>query len=102
MPGGNADKFRAIQNEYEFYTKRLKENPSGEQKEAFDHIFSGMNFKDKTYDELEVFYIKNKSVIDEAINRFIFKNKANRNMDQELVRFGFALGKSVLDLFKIT
>lgn len=98
LPGGNKEIFQAVQNEWEFYDARIKEGVNADQRSAYDNIFHNVDFS--TIPDVEAYYNKNKPVIDELVSRFVLKKRANRKMDDDLIKFGFSLGKSIFDLFK--
>lgn len=95
---GNPEIFLAVQNEYELYQRVLKDGVKADERKAYDQMFSNTDFS--SIADIEAFYNKNRKALDEILNRFVWKKRANRQMDEEIVRLGFSLGKSIFNIIK--
>ncbi len=94
---GKDEVFKALVNEWEFYKLAIEKGVKPEERTAYDKIFKDADFIN--INNVEEFYFKNKPLVDELVVR-IFKGKKNKKMDEDLIKFGFTIGKQFLDLFK--
>lgn len=96
--GGKQSVFVELNKQWEFYQFNHKKANTADKKQAFDTFASKVNYTEMK-DDLEQFYNSNKQVIDELLNEIIL-NKRKKQVDTDVLQFGFKLGKSIFNIFK--